>query len=122
MLSLCDATTHDFLKQALHVSDAAATAQDETTELLNPTSVNLSEISFGIVSVEDWQAAFQHIAEGKQNGRSFPLIFLSVRRDQCDMVRENIEKIWELDGAVRCILCLPSDEASWPTNLSLSRT
>jgi PAS domain S-box-containing protein len=72
--------------------------------------------------VEDWQAFFQHIAEGKQNGRPFPLIFLSVRRDQCDMLRENIEKIWELDDNVRCILCLPSDEASWPTTLSLSRT
>jgi PAS domain S-box-containing protein len=123
VLSFCDdAITHDFLKQALHASDAAASSQDEMTELLNPTSANLSAISFRIVNVEDWQTAFKHIAEGKQNGSSFPLIFLSVRRDQCDMVRENIEKIWELDDTVRCILCLPSDEASWPTNLSLSRT
>jgi PAS domain S-box-containing protein len=123
VLSFCDdAITHDFLKQALHASDAAASSQDEMTELLNPTSANLSAISFRIVNVEDWQTAFQHIAEGKKNGSSFPLIFLSVRRDQCDMVRENIEKIWELDDTVRCILCLPSDEASWPTNLSLSRT
>ena len=123
VLSFCDdATTHDFLKQALHTSDAAASSQDEMTEWLNPTSANLSAISFGIVSVEDWPTAFQHITEGKQNGRSFPLIFLSVRREQCDMVRENIEKIWELDDTVRCILCLPSDEASWPTNLLLSRT
>jgi len=72
--------------------------------------------------VDDWQTAFQLITEGKQNGRSFALIFLSVRRDQCDMVRENIEKIWELDDTVRCILCFPSDEDSWVTNLSLSRT
>ena len=123
VLSFCDdVITHDFLKQALHASDAAASSQDEMTELLNPTSANLSAISFRIVNVEDWQTAFKHIAEGKQNGSSFPLIFLSVRRDQCDMVRENIEKIWELDDTVRCILCLPSDEASWPTNLSLSRT
>ncbi len=123
VLSLCDdASTHDFLKQALHASDPAASSQDETTESLDPTSANFSPISFGIVSVEDWQTAFQHIAEGKQNGRSFPLIFLTVRRDQCDMVADNIEKIWELDDTVRCILCLPSDEASWPPNLSLSRT
>ena len=123
VLSFCDATnTHDFLKEALHASDDAASSQDEATELLNPGSANLVAISFGIVSVEDWQTAFQHIAEGKQNGRSFALIFLSVRRDQCDMVRENIEKIWELDDTVRCILCFPSDESSWLTNLSLSRT
>ena len=123
VLSFCDnATTHDFLKQALHASDDAASSQDEATELLNPGYANLSAISFGIVSVEDWQTAFQHIAEGKQNGRPFALIFLSVRRDQCDMVRENIEKIWELDDTVRCILCFPSDESSWLTNLSLSRT
>jgi PAS domain S-box-containing protein len=123
VLSFCDnATTHDFLKQALHASDDAASSQDEATELLNPGYANLSAISFGIVSVEDWQTAFQHIAEGKQNGRSFALIFLSARRGQCDMVRENIEKIWELDDTVRCILCFPSDESSWLTNLSLSRT
>ena len=123
VLSFCDdAITHDFLKQALHTSEGAMSSQDKTTELLIPTSDNLSTISFGIVSVEDWQGAFQRIAEGKQNGRSFPLLFLSVRRDQCDILRENIEKIWELDDNVRCILCLPRDEASWPTNLSLSRT
>ena len=123
VLSFCDdAITHDFLKQALHTSEGAMSSQDKTTELLTPTSDNLRTISFGIVSVEDWQAAFQRIAEGKQNGRSFPLLFLSVRRDQCDILRENIEKIWELDDNVRCILCLPRDEASWPTNLSLSRT
>ena len=123
VLSFCDKiTTHDFLKQALHASDDAASLQDESTKWLNPASSNLSAISFGIVSVEDWQTAFQHIAEGKQNGRSFALIFLSVRRDQCHMVRENIEKIWELDDTVRCILCFKSDEASWATNLSLSRT
>jgi PAS domain S-box-containing protein len=123
VLSFCDkVTTHDFLKQALHASDDAGFSQDESTKWMNPASANSSTTSFGIVGVEDWQTAFQHIAEGKQNGRSFALIFLSVPRDQCDMVRENIEKIWELDDTVRCILCFPSDEASWVSNLSLSRT
>ena len=123
VLSFCnDATTHDFLKKALHASDAAQSSQDEATELLNSASANMSAISFGIVRVEDWQAAFQYIAEGKQKGKPFPLIFLSVRRDQYDIVRENIEKIWELDHTVRCIICFPSDEGSCLTNLSLSRT
>ena len=72
VLSICnDANTHEFLKQALHASDTEVASQNETTELLNPTSANMSAISFGIVSVEDWQTAFQHIAEGKQNSRSF---------------------------------------------------
>jgi PAS domain S-box-containing protein len=123
VLSFCnDATTHDFLKKALHASDAAQSSQDEATELLNSASANMSAISFGIVRVEDWQAAFQYIAEGKQKGKPFPLIFLSVRRDQYDIVRENIEKIWDLDHTVRCIICFPSDEGSCLTNLSLSRT
>ena len=123
VLSFCnDATTHDFLKKALHASDAAQSSQDEATELLNSASTNMSAISFGIVRVEDWQAAFQYIAEGKQNGKPFPLIFLSVHRDQYDIVRENIEKIWELDDTVRCIICFPSDNGSCLTDLSLSRT
>jgi PAS domain S-box-containing protein len=123
VLSFCDdATTHDFLKKALHASDASPSSQDEAPEFLNSTSTKLSAISFEIVRVEDWQAAFQNIAEGKQNGKPFPLIFLSVCRDQCDIVAENIEKIWELDDTVRCIMCFPSDEVLWLTNLSLSRT
>ena len=78
VLSFCnDATTHDFLKKALHASDAAQSSQDEATELLNSASANMSAISFGIVRVEDWQGVFQYIAEGKQKCKPFPLIFLS---------------------------------------------
>ena len=116
-----DAAIHDFLRQALHVSSDGATSQDGTTELSNSTIDNMSGLSFTLVSVEDWQTAFQNIAEERHKGTSFSLVFLSVCLNRWDMVRENIEKIWGLDDTVRCILFLEGDIASWPTGLSLSR-
>ena len=122
VLSICDDTClHDFLKQALQVSDDDASSHDETAEFSNSTSANGKAFFFTLVNAEDWQAAFQYIAEGKQNGTSFSLIFLSIRGDRWDRARENIEKVWELDDTIRCILCLTGDTASWPRNLSLGR-
>jgi len=116
-----DATIHDFLRQALHVSSDGAFSQDGTKELSNLTTDNLSALSFTLVSVEDWQTTLQNVAEEKHKGTPFSLVFLSVCLNRWDMVRENIEKIWDLDDTIRCILCLAGDIASWPTGLSLSR-
>jgi PAS domain S-box-containing protein len=123
VLSICDdITSYDFLKQALHVSNAAAiSSKDKTTEMLSATIVNPSALSFELVSAKDWHMAYQEIMEAKGKGMSFPLIVLTVRMDSWDIVRENIEKIWKLDETIRCILCLPSDVGEWPMGLSLSR-
>jgi len=122
VLSISDDTSfHDFLKQALCVSHDKTTSQNGSTELLNPTSANVGAYSFKLVSVEDWQTALQNIGEEKRNGLSFSLVFLSVCLERWDRVREDIEKIWELDDTIRCILCLPGDTPSWLTNLSLNR-
>lgn len=122
VLSISDDTSfHDFLEQALCVSHDKTTSQNGSTELLNPTSANVGAYSFKLVNVEDWQTALQNVGEEKRNGRSFSLVFLSVCLERWDRVREDIEKIWELDDTIRCILCLARDIASWPTGLSLSR-
>ena len=114
-------STHDFLRRALHVSGHEASPDDGARELANPIVDDLSTLSFTLVNVEDWQSAFQNVAKGKRNGSSFSLVCISVCLDEWDRVRENIEKIWELDDTIRCIVCLASDTHSWPTNLSLSR-
>lgn len=116
-----DPGAHDFLKQALSRSEAAHSLQDGMPDCPGPTCVSSRAYSFSLVCVEDWQAAFQHIEEGKRNGSSFSLVCISVCLDERDRLCENIEKIWDLDGAICCIVCLASEIHSWPTNLSLSR-
>lgn len=123
VLSICDDThTHDFLKHELNVSNVAVSAPDETMKLVTASSINSSSCSFELKSVNDWQTAYQEIMEAKENGLSFSLILLDVRMDSWKMVKEGIEKIWELDESVHCILCMPSDAGLWPKSLSLSRS
>ncbi len=123
VLSICDDTkAHDFLKHALDASNPSATfPKDEMTELVNGEPVNSNTWSFGLVSVNDWEVAYQEMMEAKKRGLPFCLICISVQMDPWDIVRERIEKIWKLDEAIRCILCLPSVAGSWPMGLSLSR-
>ncbi len=122
VLSICDDTgTHDFLKLAFQVSDLVPSPSEQMTALPNLSSANVSVSSFTLLSVEGWEDAFQNIAKEKQNGTSFSLVFFSVRGDQWDLISENLEKIWELDETLRCIVGWPSDAETWPENLSLSR-
>jgi len=116
-----DPGAHDFLKQALSFSDGGRSSKAGMLDCSGPTSVSPSAYSFSLVSVEDWQAAFQSIEEGKRNGTSFSLLVLSVCLDEWGRVCENIESIWDLDGTIRCIVCLASGTHSWPIDLSLSR-
>jgi len=116
-----DLSTHDFLRQALHSPAAAVSSQDGMTHLPNSSCIHPSAYAFSLVSVEDEQAAFQHIEEGKRNGKPFSLVFLSAGLGQWDRVGEYIEKIWKLDDTIRCIVCLALDAALKPTHLSLSR-
>jgi PAS domain S-box-containing protein len=117
-----DPSTHDFFRQALHVSNAAETCyHDGTTELVNDVPVNSHALSFGLVNAKVWQAAYQELMEAKEIGLPFVLIVVSVRMDAWDLVRENIEKIWQLDEGMRCIVCVPSETGAWPMSLALSR-
>lgn len=123
VLSICEDTqVYDFLKQTLHVFNATATSfQNETTELVNATSTNSRAWSFDLVNVNDWHMAYQEITDAKEKGIHFGLMFVSVRMDAWDIVRGNIEKIWELDDTIRCIVCLAGDAGTWAKNPLLSR-
>jgi len=123
VLSICDDNqTYDFLREALHVSQPAASSfQDETTKFTNDSPAHLNSVSFGLVNATNWQMAFQEIMEAKGIGRPYCLILLAMRIDMWDILRENIEKIWELDEAMRCIMCLPAKVEMWPMRPSPSR-
>jgi len=117
-----DASAHDFLREALHVSNAAETCpHDGTNELVNNVPVHSRAWPFGLVNAKDWQAAYQELMEAKGIGLPFGLIVVSVSMDAWDLVRENIEKIWQFDEGMRCILSVPSDSGAWPMSLALSR-
>ncbi len=122
VLSICDnANTYEFLTKALHVSDDAIVPNDGLQELLPPVLTTESPNNFWLSNVDDWKPAFEHLEEGKRSGLSFSLVIIFVRNDSLGMVHQNIERIWELDDSVRCILCVPGETKSWPANLSFSR-
>ncbi len=117
VLSLCeDAKTRDFLQRALQVSDDA-----EAQELLPPASLPESSHNFWLSNVDDWKTAFENLEEGKQSGLSFSLVILSVRTESLDIVRENLEKVWELDDTIRFILLVEGETESWPISVPFSR-
>ncbi len=122
VLSICDDTNeHDFLKQALHVSDDVVVSYDEPQELPSVTSPAESQCDFWLSNVDDWTPAFESLEEGKQSGLSFSLVIISVRSDSWDLVHKNIERIWELDDTIRCILCVSGETEAWPVSLPFSR-
>ncbi len=122
VLSICDdASTYDYLRQALHVSDDVVVPDDEQQKFLPPTVPTESPNNFWLSNVDDWKLAFEHLEEGKRRGLSFSLVILFVRTDSWDIVHANIERIWELDDTIRCILCVSGDTESLPANLSFSR-
>ncbi len=117
VLSICDeSSAYDFLKHALHISGEDASSNDEAMKSFDSTSVN-----FSLFNAENWELAFQDLKEGKRSNGVFSLVVVSFQLDSWDMVCENLEKIWELDTSIRCILCLPDNIEKWPISLSLSR-
>ena len=116
-----DANMHAFLRHALHVSDARDENEGNDTEEPNLTGADRKGVSFALVCVDTWQAALEIVAEEKSKGTAFSLIFLAGGIGEADAVRNVLEKIWECDDAVWCILCMPVDWDLWTTHLSLSR-
>ena len=122
VLSICDdGHTCDFLKNALHVSDEDASLNDQAMEMSCATSVNMKTVNFSLVTAGNWETAFAYLDEGQQNSESFSLLILFVKIDSWEKERENLEKLWELNGSIHCILCWPNNTEEEPTRLSLSR-
>ncbi len=116
-----DRTTHDFLRQALCVAHDRVSSEEGPMDVAQTLPIKPEAVSFNLVSVEDWEAAFQHIDEGQRTGASFSLVFLALGSEEWDSVQENIEKIWQIDSRVRCILCLSRDTVLREGKLRLSR-
>ncbi len=122
VLSICDdANTYDYLRQALHVSDGAVVPDAELQEFLSSSLPTESSNNFWLSNVDDWKPAFEHLEEGKRSGLSFSLVILFVGTDSLDIVHQNIERIWEMDDSVRCILCVSGETESGPESLPFSR-
>lgn len=121
VLSFCeDIGTHEFLKYALQVSDVGTSVSEETKTVPDLSSTHLSTSSFTLLSVKDREDAFQAITRERRNGTSFSLVIFSVLGDEWEFTGKNLEKIWELDDTLRCIVCLPRDAGAWPRNFSPS--
>ncbi len=116
-----DSGAQDFLQQALCRTQDHVSLEDGMGDQSHSLSVKPEPVLFSLVRTENWRAAYQAIEERKGTGDSFSLIFLTMSGEPWNSVRENIEKIWELDSAVHCVVCVPGEAVSQAARLQLSR-
>ncbi|WNM59381.1 PAS domain S-box protein [Candidatus Nitrospira allomarina] len=76
---------------------------------------------FTLVSVEMGPQVLAKFAEAQAVNNPFALVVIEGRSGEWEIVRDLIEELWKYDQALRCIFCLPSDRASWPHRLVVSR-
>ncbi|MGP0591437.1 PAS domain S-box protein [Nitrospira sp. T9] len=76
---------------------------------------------FTLVSVEMGPQALAKFAEAQAANNPFALVVIEGRAGEWEIVRDLAEGLWKCDQTLRCIFCLPSDRASWPHRLVVSR-
>ena len=76
---------------------------------------------FTLVCVEAEHGVLEKVAEAKNAGRPFSLVFIEVGPWEWNVLRDMVEQMWECDHALRCVFCLPLDRASWPESMSFRR-
>jgi PAS domain S-box-containing protein len=115
--------TQDMFRDALSAPSAGA----------GPVASSLSDKSFAsygaqpflpqftLVSVEMGHHALAKFAEAQATNNPFTLVVIEGRPGEWEIVRDLVEGLWKCDQTLRCIFCLPSDRASWPHRLVVSR-
>ncbi len=76
---------------------------------------------FTLVSVEMGPQVLTKFAEAQAANNPFALVIIEGRSGEWEIVRDLAEGLWRCDQTLRCIFCLPSDRASWPHRLVVSR-
>ena len=76
---------------------------------------------FTLVSVEMGPHVLAKVAEAQATGNPFTLVVIDGHSGEWEVVRDLVEGLWECDQTLRCIFCLPSERASWPHRLVVSR-
>ncbi len=68
-----------------------------------------------------FQEAYSVIEQAKKEDFPYSLVFIQAEKEDWTLVQEGVQKLWECDGQLRCVCCLPSDITVWPSDLSFSR-
>ena len=76
---------------------------------------------FTLVSVELGPQVLAKFAEAQAANNPFALVVIEGRSGEWEIVRDLVEELWKCDQTLRCIFCLPSNRASWPHRLVVSR-
>ncbi|MCA9788307.1 MAG: hypothetical protein KC462_00985, partial [Cyanobacteria bacterium HKST-UBA05] len=85
------------------------------------SAVQLPLPQFTLVSVEMGSQVLAKVAEAQATGNPFTLVVIDVGSGEWEVVRDLVERLWERDQALRCIVCSSPDRASWPHRLIVSR-
>ncbi len=115
-----ESTNNDFFNHALGLSSAPLCQEGPANNRMT-TAANSSPVSFCLATAINWEAAHQEFKDALVDGRAYCLLVTFVQEDSWEIIKENIEKVWELDEGICCIVCLPNDPGEELQKLSLSR-
>ncbi len=123
VLSICDdPNMQDLLKEALERNPAdPSSLEDGAGQILPPPCDGPERLSFELVCVNNWEMVYKEMKAAREQGSPFCLILVSVQMNTWDSLHENMEKVWELDGNICCLVCLPDDASVGIMNVTFSR-
>ncbi|MCA9419682.1 MAG: PAS domain S-box protein [Nitrospira sp.] len=115
--------THARLHEALSgpAGDAGLVERPIKDKSVASSAVQLPLPQFTLVSVEMGSQVLAKVAEAQATGNPFTLVVIDVGSGEWEVVRDLVERLWERDQALRCIVCSSPDRASWPHRLIVSR-
>ena len=121
ILVSANADTQSALREALSLAREDAGPEDCLTYGQNTQGVQWTAPPFTVVCVETVHRGLEKIADAQITGNALSLVFIEVRPEEWDVVRDIVEQIWEYDHTLRCVFCITPDRASWPERMVLSR-
>ncbi|HSF10082.1 MAG TPA: PAS domain S-box protein [Nitrospirales bacterium] len=115
--------TQEMLRDALSVPsmDALPVENLSSDKRVASSGAQPSLPQFTLVSVEMGSQVLAKFAEAQAANNPFALVVIEGRSGEWEIVRDLVEGLWKCDQTLRCIFCLPSDRASWPHRLVVSR-
>jgi YesN/AraC family two-component response regulator len=84
--------------------------QDVLGDSDNDTAV---DISYSLSHAYQGEEAFNLVSEAHQNGQPYAVVFMDVRMPPGMNGIQTIQKIWDLDPNVECVICTAFSDYSW---------
>ena len=111
----------DTQEQLRQVFQGAGFGLDEQSRLDITDDTSSHGSLFDLIHTEEWGVAQEIVSEAKTTENPIGVVFIQIDQKNWERSYCLIERLWECDERLGCVLCLPSDSILWPTKISLSR-